>query len=242
MDDFRLPAPGTASKPGDQPLGLDETKMIGDVMYLDFNGFPGDPKEVAALRQFMLAHADAKAVIIDSRLNHGGGLSEIDVMASLLYPKRTTLVRMDTRAAVAAAQGSPLGNSPTVVKQPSPPEFDRHDHVAIPDPNEHRLSGVPVYYLTSHKTASAGEHAALVFKHTHRATLVGETTRGAGHYGGVDPIGDRFAAFIPVGRTYDPDTNWDWEGKGIAPDVDVPADQALDKALALAKAAGAHPD
>ena len=240
-DAFGLPPPGTAPMPAAQPLGLDESKMIGDVMYLDFNGFPGDPKEVAALRQFMFAHADAKAVIIDSRLNHGGGLSEIDVMASLLYPKRTTLVRMDTRAAVAAAQGSPFGDSPTVVKEPSPPEFDRHDHVAIPDPTEHRLSHVPVYYLTSHKTASAGEHAALVFKRTHRATLVGETTRGAGHYGGVDSISDRFAAFIPVGRTYDPDTNWDWEGKGIAPDVAVPADQALAEALELARQAGAHP-
>ncbi|HWE45214.1 MAG TPA: S41 family peptidase [Caulobacteraceae bacterium] len=242
MSAFRGPPPGTAPMHGGAPLGLDETKMIGDVMYLDFNGFPGDPEEVKALRTFMLAHADAKAVIIDSRHNHGGGLDEIDVMAALLYPQRTTLVRMDTRAAVAVAHGDPLGNAPTIVKQPSPPEFDRRDHIAIPDPVEHRLSHVPVYYLVSHKTASAGEHAALVFKRTHRATLVGETTYGAGHYGGVEPIGDRFAAFIPVGRTYDPDTNWDWEGKGVAPDVAVPADQALDKALELAKAAGAHPN
>ena len=241
MSQFQGPPPGTAAMKGGDPRGLAETKMIGDVMYLDFNGFPGDPDEVAALRKFMLAHADAKAVIIDSRHNHGGGLDEIDVMASLLYPERTTLVRMDTRAAVAIAHGNPFGDDVAVIKQPSPPEFDRRDHVAIPDPVEHRLSHVPAYYLVSHKTASAGEHAALVFKRTHRATLVGETTYGAGHYGGVEPIGDRFAAFIPVGRTYDPDSNWDWEGKGVAPDVAVPADQALDKALELAKAAGAHP-
>ena len=110
-----------------------------------------------------------------------------------------------------------------------------------PDAKERRLQHVPVYYLTSHITASAAEALALAFKRTHRAVLVGETTRGAGHFGGVIPIGKRFAAFIPVGRTYDPDTNWDWEGKGVAPDVAVPADQALDKALELARAAGAHP-
>jgi hypothetical protein len=240
-DGFMRPPPGTSPMSKEAPLGLDEAKMIGDVMYLDFNGFPGEPEEVARLRQFMLAHADAKAVIIDSRHNHGGGLREIDVMAALLFPERSTLVRMDTRAAIASRRGSPFDGSPTVVKQPSPPEFDRADHIAIPDPNEHRLSHVPAFYLVSHNTASAGEHAALVFKRTHRATLVGETTRGAGHYGGIEPIGKRFAAFIPVGRTYDPDTNWDWEGKGVAPDVDVPADKALDKALELARQAGAHP-
>ena len=38
--------------------------------------------------------------------------------------------------------------------------------------------------------------------------------------------------FLPVGRTYDPATGRDWEGVGIEPDVDVPADQALQAALA----------
>ena len=47
--------------------------------------------------------------------------------------------------------------------------------------------------------------------------------------------GERFAAFVPVGRTYDPDTNWDWEGRGVAPDLQVPADQALDVARARAR-------
>jgi C-terminal processing protease CtpA/Prc len=42
-------------------------------------------------------------------------------------------------------------------------------------------------------------------------------------------------AFIPVGRTFDPDTGKDWEGVGVLPDVEVPADQALDTALKLAK-------
>ena len=48
-------------------------------------------------------------------------------------------------------------------------------------------------------------------------------------------------AFMPVGRTYDPDTGWDWEGKGVAPDVATGADEALAEALRRAKAAGAHP-
>jgi DNA-binding protein H-NS len=50
-----------------------------------------------------------------------------------------------------------------------------------------------------------------------------------------------FMAFIPVGRTYDPDTGEGWQGVGVTPDVAVLADQALDEALRRAAAAGAHP-
>jgi hypothetical protein len=233
------PSPKAAAPGAPAHSGLEETRMIGDVAYLKFWSFPNDAAQAARARAFLLEHATAKAVIFDSRENHGGGLSMMDALLPLLYAEPTVLVRMDTRADV--AKNGPIGAGPTLERMPSPPEVVRYDHHVTPDAGERRLQHVPVYYLTSARTVSAGEHFALVFKRTHRAVLVGETTRGAGHFGGVIPIGKRFAAFIPVGRTYDPDTNWDWEGKGVAPDVAVPADQALDKALELARAAGAHP-
>jgi enoyl-CoA hydratase/carnithine racemase len=49
------------------------------------------------------------------------------------------------------------------------------------------------------------------------------------------PMGNGYAAFIPVGRTFDPDTGESWEGTGVKPDVAVPADKALDEALKLAE-------
>jgi len=49
-------------------------------------------------------------------------------------------------------------------------------------------------------------------------------------------MGNGYAAFIPVGRTFDPDTGESWEGTGVKPDVAVPADKALDEALKLAGA------
>jgi C-terminal processing protease CtpA/Prc len=64
--------------------------------------------------------------------------------------------------------------------------------------------------------------------------LVGETTHGAGNYGRPVSLPGGYAAFIPLGRTFDPDTGQGWEGTGVTPDVAVPADQALDKALELA--------
>ena len=47
------------------------------------------------------------------------------------------------------------------------------------------------------------------------------------------PISDHFIAFIPFGRTYDPNTGEDWEGVGVQPDASVEAEKALDVALAL---------
>lgn len=237
-DVFGPPKASPTAQGAPPVFGLEEAKMIGDVAYLRYNGFPGDPARATPGRTFLLAHADAKAVIIDSRGNHGGGLAVMDAILPLLYAKPTVLVRMDTRA---QARGPFAAGGPTLQRESSPSDVIRLDHHVIPDSTETRLQRVPVYYLTSSKTASAAEHLALAFKRTHRAVLVGETTRGAGHFGGVMPIGKRFAAFIPVGRTYDPDTNWDWEGKGVAPDVAVPADQALDEALKEARAAGANP-
>ena len=95
------------------------------------------------------------------------------------------------------------------------------------------LRKAKVILLTSRKTASAGEHLALALKKTHRATIVGETTRGAGNFGRRFDLPGGYAAFIPFGRTYDRKTGKGWEGTGVAPDIAVPADRALDKALEL---------
>ena len=228
-------ARGAAPAGPPHKLGLEETRMIGQVAYLRFTEFPDDPETSARARQFLLDHADAKAVVIDSRNNHGGGLAIMNAVLPLLYAKPTTLVRMDSRVSMDG-----FLDGPSLKPQPAPANIYRRDHQVTPDLSERRLQSAPVFYLVSGHTNSAAEHLALAFKRTHRATLVGETTRGAGHFGGITNIGDRFSAFVPMGRTYDPDTDWDWEGKGVAPDVSVPADAALDKALSLAKAAGAR--
>jgi C-terminal processing protease CtpA/Prc len=94
-----------------------------------------------------------------------------------------------------------------------------------------RLRDAKIYLLTAGRTGSAAEHFALAMKRTGRATLIGETTAGAGHFGGMLPLNDNFAAFIPVGRTFDPDTGKGWEGDGVTPHVEVPAADALIEAL-----------
>jgi len=57
--------------------------------------------------------------------------------------------------------------------------------------------------------------------------IVGETTGGGAHPGGPRRINDHFAIWVPSGRAINPISKTNWEGTGVTPDVDVPADQAL---------------
>jgi peptidase S41-like protein len=195
------------------------------IAYIRFNVFPGDPQTVAAVRDFMRSHATAKTIIFDNRTHHGGGLAEMNAMFPYLFPKSTVLVTMDTRGSVGEQE------EPFVRKVAGPAGVVRREHFVEPSKTEKRLFKAKVFVLTSGATGSAAEHMTLSLKRTHRATIIGEPTAGAGHYGGGMPVADKFDVFMPVGRTFDPDTGKDWEGTGVAPDVAVPAKDALVEAL-----------
>jgi hypothetical protein len=239
------PRPPSRFDPLDMP-SVAETKWIGDdVAYIRFNHFGGESASITAVEAFMREHVDAKAIIIDTRtLSRGGGIAEMDVMFPYLFARETVLVNM----AIARANASPGGpgsrlrargpgpsESATLREVAGSPDLFIQQHVAIPHPTEHRLNDAQVFYLTSERTRSAAEHFALALQRTQRGTIIGTRTAGANHFGGVETIGNGLAAFIPVARTYDPDTGKDWERVGITPDIEIPADAALDKALSLVK-------
>ncbi|MBV8687103.1 MAG: S41 family peptidase [Alphaproteobacteria bacterium] len=214
---------------------IEEARWLAPgIAYIRFNIFTGSPEEVAAVTRFMAEHAAAKTIIFDNRTHHGGGLDEMNAMFPYLFAKPTTLVMMDTRTSVARAGGDPVGEDARLRLVPTGEDVVRRAHYVEPSRTEKRLFRAKLFVLTSGATASAAEHMTLALKRTHRATIVGEPTAGAGHYGGQVTIGDKFVVFIPVGRTFDPDTGKGWEGDGIAPDVAVPAAEALTEALVRA--------
>jgi tetratricopeptide (TPR) repeat protein len=68
-----------------------------------------------------------------------------------------------------------------------------------------------------------------------RATIVGETTGGGAHpvkFHYLEEV--KFGMTIPFGRAVNPITNTNWEGTGIKPHVEVPKEEAFDKAYHLA--------
>ena len=209
--------------------------LADGVAYIDFLGFPGNEATVADVRKFLDAHREAKTLIIDARRNGGGGLAEMNLVFAEIFAQPTTLVVMDIRQAVEEKHGTPFADTdPLLRKVKGPATIIRREHFAVPAAKQGGLRDAKVYLLTSKNTFSAAEHLSLSLKRTHRAILVGEATGGGAHFGGMAPMGAGYAAFIPVGRTFDPDTGNSWEGVGVAPDVAVPADKALDEALRLA--------
>ena len=232
------PGPGEAGTPRrvmrmpDPSTAIGQSGWIADgVAYIDFGLFPGTPETIARIERFLDEHRDARTLIFDIRNHRGGGLAEMDVIFARIFARETVLVGMDTRVAVEQRRGNPLGDGPTLRRAAGPDGVVRRMHYAVPSGAATSLRNARIFLLTSHRSGSAAEHFALALKRTGRATLIGETTAGAGHYGGVIEIGFGYSAFIPVGRTFDPDNNQGWEGTGVAPDVQVPADQALDEAL-----------
>jgi hypothetical protein len=234
------PGPRRVMRMPDASEAIGESGWIADgVAYINLTLFPGDPAVVERVRAFMEAHKSARFVIFDIRGHRGGGLAEMDVIFSYLFARETPLVGMDTRIAVERSGNNPMTDSATVRRVAGPEGVVRRMHHAVPGAAATPLRTAQVYLLTSRRSGSAAEHFALALKRTHRATLIGEPTAGAGHYGRMVDFGG-YAAFIPVGRTFDPDTNVGWEGTGVAPDIAMPADQALDEALRRAGVAPAE--
>lgn len=126
-----------------------------------------------------------------------------------------------------------LETYPDFFRVAAPAGIVRHEHRAIPPAGGGAMSKAKVYLLVSRDTVSAGEHLALALKRTGRATLIGQSTRGAGNFGRPYKLPHGFSAFVPFGRTFDPDTGEGWEGTGVRPDIQVPAEEALDEALKL---------
>jgi hypothetical protein len=155
--------------------------------------------------------ADAEAVIIDLRRNHGFAPDGVLLIESYFFKDETHMTDQVDRAANTTRQFWTLP--------------------VVPGPS---LADKDLYILTSHDTFSAPEDFAYNMQAQGRAKIVGEQTGGGAH--GTKPyrLSDHFAASIPFNYSINPITQSDWEGTGVTPDVRVTADQALLTAHVLA--------
>jgi hypothetical protein len=187
-------------------------RMDGNVGYLRFDGFAntlyaGDTA-VAALQ--FLKHCDA--IIIDLRYNGGGGADMIQLILSYFLEERTHINSWYIRRS------------------------DRTDQswTSTYVPGE-KLLDTDLYILTSSRTFSAAEEFTYDLKNLGRATLVGETTGGGGHMVTFERNDELKIEFkIPFNRAINPYSGDNWEAKGISPDVECPAGEALEKAYVKA--------
>jgi hypothetical protein len=102
----------------------------------------------------------------------------------------------------------------------------------------------PVYVLTSATTFSGGEQLSYDLQQLGRATIIGERTGGGAHAREGFPVHPHLEVTISVAEAVNPKTGGNWEGTGVAPDIQTIAGQAHNTAYELALkdviAAGGH--
>ncbi|GJL96236.1 MAG: hypothetical protein DHS20C06_00530 [Hyphobacterium sp.] len=194
--------------------GFQEVSILpGNVGYIDMRLFfpvqQGGDTALAALN--FIEHTDA--VIFDMRQNGGGTPQMVQFLISHFLDPNSPTVINTFRASNRDYPGELL----SLAYLPG---------AARPD--------VPLYVLTSSRTGSAGEAFPYHLQAMERATIVGETTYGAGNPGGFVPAGEGFGVFVSNARTQNPVTGTNWEGVGVVPDVATTSDDALETALGLA--------
>jgi C-terminal processing protease CtpA/Prc len=167
------------------------------------------PRERAEERavEAMKTVADADAVIFDLRGCMGGSPDMVHLVTSYLYGPEPMHLLTYYHAYEEPDSAYTLAEVPG-----------------------RRRPDIPAYVVTSGFTGSGGEEFTYNLKHHGRATVVGETTAGAGHGGGVHPVAAGFEAFVPDFRPVHPVTGGGWEGVGVKPDLEAAADHALDVA------------
>ncbi len=180
-------------------------RLDGNVGYIELRGFSGSPEAGGPVSAAMNLLANTDALVFDLRRNGGGSPVTIGFISSYLFDKRVHLNDFYVR------------------------ETGRRQSFYTSESVDGRRYGEskPVYILTSNRTFSAAEEFTYNLKNLKRAVIVGETTGGGAHPGGVRPITNHFGIWLPTGRAINPITGTNWEGVGIAPDIAVDPGDAL---------------
>lgn len=187
-------------------------RLRGNTGYIAFRGFFGPELGAEAVASAMNFVAGTDALIIDLRQNGGGDPEMVALICSYLFgPEPVHLNDLYWRE----------GNRTE--------EFWTRKEVA-----GKRYLNKDVYVLTSKYTFSGAEEFTYNLKNLKRATIIGETTGGGAHPGMGVRLNEHFSMFVPTGRAISPITKTNWEGTGVKPDIEVPAEQALSVARLMA--------
>jgi len=186
-------------------------RLPSNIGYLKFNAFLDPvicgPTAMAAMN--FLGNVDA--IIFDLRANGGGDPKMIAFISTYLFGEPTHLNDLYNR------------------KEDSTTQYWTMPYV----PGK-RLTGKPVFVLTSKRTFSGAEEFSYNLKNLKRATIIGETTGGGAHPVSGHRVDDHFMVGVPFAKAVNPISKTNWEGTGVEPDVKVPAGEALDVAKNMA--------
>jgi len=216
----RQAKPGTESTELEDAQGarlnqgyVEQRILDGNVRYVKLVGFIWKkgvtPQVVADVARFL---GGGDAAIIDLRENGGGSGDAVQALVSYFLPPRGQLLMTFHDGMTGKTERTHV-----IGKLGAP-----------------RLVGKPLWVLISGMTASAAEEFADHVKEFKLGTLVGRTTAGGANNNNIFPVAPAFLSSISVGRPVHAVSGSNWEGTGVATDVDVPVSAALDQAHLLA--------
>ncbi len=189
-----------------QKFGFETVKMLeGRVGYLDLRAFMETEFAAEAAHRAMRRLTNTDAMIIDLRENSGGSPSMIQLLSSYFFDREPVHLN-------------------SFYWRPSEEITETWTLLNVPGK---RRPDIDLYILTSNRTFSAAEEFAYNMQNLSRATLVGETTAGGAHPGGIVAATDKFSVWVPQGRAINPITKTNWEGTGVVPDIKVAEEEAL---------------
>ncbi len=188
-------------------------RLPANIALLQLNYFGDAQTGGEVIAAAMTVVSSANALIIDLRKNSGGYAEMVALMSSYLF---------DTEPVHLNDMFFRFNNQTR--------QFWTYSYV----PGKRFGPDKPIYVLTSKFTFSAAEEFSNNLKTLKRATIIGETTRGGANPGDWFKVGEHFNMFISTGKAINPITKDNWEGKGVLPDIAVPAEQALLTAQILA--------
>ena len=207
-------------------FGLSDVRRLNDdVAYVKLDRFSGHPEVAAALDDALSEVAGARALILDLRTNGGGGEAALNHLMGHLVPAPVELATLYHRQCA-----PPPADRPDACEQLPGRAVQRRWSDAVSRP---AFPTQPIYVLTSASTFSAAEELAYDLRVEDRAMIVGETTGGGANPSGMMDAGPNFSVVMPLAEARHPRTGGAWEGVGVAPDVAVAADRALETALDL---------
>ncbi len=198
-------AGATSGGPADQ--GVRTVQFLdGNIGLLKLDGFHDNPSARESMVAALLVLRSSDALIFDFRDNRGGASDAVRLLQSCFFAEPTLVMYYED---------TPGERKPSFTER-APGTLD--------------CRSKPLYILTSSRTASAAEDFIYTADLLDLGTTLGETTAGAAHFIEHKSIKPGFRLAVSVGRPVHPETGTNWESVGIRPDIEMPEENALERA------------